>query len=615
MTSVLETRSTGGRPAPAVMVEVAGISKRFGSTQALDKVDMEVEANQVVALLGPNGSGKTTLVRVLTTLLMPDAGRASVAGCDVVRDATRLRSMIGLAGQYATVDELLTGRENLELVGLLYHLPRAEYRRRADEALQRLDLAESGDKPVKSYSGGMRRRLDLGASLMGRPPVLFLDEPTTGLDPRTRNNLWGFIEDLVAEGTTVLLTTQYMEEAERLAKRIVVIDHGRVVAQGTADQLKEQMGGNVLEVRTNDSDELQRAASLIADLGTGPPRVDPELNVVSLPTTGGAACLIEAGRRLVDNQVGVADLGIRRPSLDDVFLALTGHETAVTPAPTGAEHRTESASRITEPGISPRPNASAPLTPSLAIRDGWGITRRNLVRLARTPQLLFMAIVQPSILLLLFRYVLGGAIKIPGVDYVNYIVPGIFIEAVLIGGMTTALSLAEDVKSGMVDRFRSLPMARAAFLAGRTFADICRSVLALGFMVLLGLLVGFRFHNSWVACLAGMALIVVFGYVFTWAYATIGLAVKDPETAQMAAILPFFVLLFASSALVPVSTMPSWLQPFARNQPASVVISCARALLEGGPVFHLLWQAAVWCFAIFVAFFMTSLRLYRRLAT
>jgi ABC-2 type transport system ATP-binding protein len=308
-------------------VEVDGVTKRFGTTLALDDVSFTVEAGGVLALLGPNGAGKTTLIRVLTTLLVPDKGRARIGGLDVQDDATAIRSMIGLAGQFATVDELLTGRENLELVGLLYHLDKSEYQRRAEEALERMTLVEAGDMPVKTYSGGMRRRLDLAASLIGQPPVLFLDEPTTGLDPRTRNDLWDFIEDLVTDGTTVLLTTQYMDEAEHLADSIIVIDTGHVVAQGTADELKDHLGGNVLEIRVSEVTDIERAAALIADLGSVPPRLDLDLRQISLPIMGGAKALIAAGRALDDEGIALDDLGIRRPSLDDVFLALTGHET------------------------------------------------------------------------------------------------------------------------------------------------------------------------------------------------------------------------------------------------------------------------------------------------
>jgi ABC-2 type transport system ATP-binding protein len=309
------------------MIEVDAVAKRFGSTRALDGVDLTVDEGTVIALLGPNGAGKTTLVRILTTLLRPDSGHARVAGYDVVADAAPLRTVIGLAGQYAAVDELLTGRENLELVGLWYHLGKREYRRRAQEVLERFSLTDAGDKLVRTYSGGMRRRLDIGASLIARPPVLFLDEPTTGLDPRTRNDVWRFIEELVAAGTTVALTTQYMEEAERLAQHVVVIDGGRVIADGTTDDLKGRLGGDLLEARVTHVGDLSRAGALLADLAHTAPRIDPHQQRVAVPTTGGTGLLIAAGRRFEDDGITLDDLGIRRPTLDDVFLALTGNAT------------------------------------------------------------------------------------------------------------------------------------------------------------------------------------------------------------------------------------------------------------------------------------------------
>ena len=305
-------------------IEVEAVAKRFGAREALAGVSLALERGKVLALLGPNGAGKTTLVRILTTLLRPDSGQARVAGYDVVADAVRLRTVIGLAGQYAAVDELLTGRENLELVGLWYHLDKHDYRRRAQEVLERFSLTDAGDRLVKTYSGGMRRRLDIGASLIGRPPVLFLDEPTAGLDPRTRNELWQFIEELVAADTTVLLTTQYMEEAERLAHEIVVLDAGSVIAEGNADQLKERLGGDLLEARVSNSADLERAASLLARLAQAPPRIDADQQRVSVPTSGGTTFLVAAGRRFEEEYIPLDDLGIRRPSLDDVFLALTG---------------------------------------------------------------------------------------------------------------------------------------------------------------------------------------------------------------------------------------------------------------------------------------------------
>ncbi len=306
-------------------IEVEGMRKSFGPTVALAGVDLFAEEGKVLALLGPNGAGKTTLVRILTTLLRPDAGRARVAGYDVVTEATPLRSVIGLAGQFAAVDELLTGRENLELVGRLYHLSKAERAARAQMVLERFALTGAADRIVKGYSGGMRRRLDLGASLVGRPSVLILDEPTTGLDPRTRNDVWRYIEDLVEEGTTVLLTTQYLEEADYLAHRVVVVDEGRVIAEGTSDELKDQMGGDVLEVRVADVADLGPAGEAIAAFGDGHAQIDADQLRVSIPTRAGPGGLIEAGRRLTELGIALSDLGIRRPSLDDVFLSLTGH--------------------------------------------------------------------------------------------------------------------------------------------------------------------------------------------------------------------------------------------------------------------------------------------------
>ena len=307
-----------------VMIEARDVAKRFGKTQALAGVSFEVGRGTVLGLLGPNGAGKTTMIRVLTTLLRPDAGQARVAGFDVAADGQRVRSVIGLAGQYAAVDELLTGRENLELVGLWYHLPRREYRRRAQQMLELMSLTGAADHRVATYSGGMRRRLDIGASLIANPPVLFLDEPTTGLDPRTRNDLWQFVRELVNAGTTVLLTTQYMEEAEHLANRIVVIDKGIQIAGGTADELKTQTGGATLEARVAEPRDLDRAAALLTGVAKARPRSDPGGRLVSIPAGEGTGLLLEAGRRLAEAGIALDDLGIRRPTLDEVFLSLTG---------------------------------------------------------------------------------------------------------------------------------------------------------------------------------------------------------------------------------------------------------------------------------------------------
>ncbi|ANS25520.1 Daunorubicin/doxorubicin resistance ATP-binding protein DrrA [Rhodococcus opacus] len=307
-------------------ITAVGLVKKYGKVTALDGVDLAVPSGTVMALLGPNGAGKTTAVRVFTTLLVPDAGRAEVAGLDVVHDARVLRSRIGASGQYAAVDEYLTGFENLEMVGRLYHLGRKRSKARARELLEQFDLIEAGDRPVKGYSGGMRRRLDLAGALVAEPEVLFLDEPTTGLDPRARLALWDVIDNLVARGTTLLLTTQYMEEAERLADQIAVIDHGSVIARGTADELKDRVGGERIELSVREGIELSVVRDELAPLAAGDILVEENVRRVTVPVTGGADALVEALGRLSTRGVKVFDVGLRRPTLDDVFLTLTGHE-------------------------------------------------------------------------------------------------------------------------------------------------------------------------------------------------------------------------------------------------------------------------------------------------
>jgi ABC-2 type transport system ATP-binding protein len=317
----------GDRP----MIVAEGVEKSFGSAVALSGIDVSVDAGTVLALLGRNGAGKTTFVRILATLLAADAGRIEIAGVDVVRDAKTVRWLIGLAGQFAAVDETLSGRENLELVGRLYGLPRSEARARASEVLERLSLADAGGRLVRTYSGGMRRRLDLGASLVGRPLVLIMDEPSTGLDPRSRMELWSLIEDFVEAGTTLLLTTQYLEEADRLADAVTVIERGSVIASGTPDELKQRIGGDVLEVRAARATDVDRLVNLLGELGLGRPTADLRSQSVTLPTTDRVQTLLAAARRIEESGIPVVDLGVRRPSLDDVFLTLTDAPVPTTP--------------------------------------------------------------------------------------------------------------------------------------------------------------------------------------------------------------------------------------------------------------------------------------------
>jgi ABC-2 type transport system ATP-binding protein len=307
------------------IIEAAGLVKHYKDVKALDGLDLAVPEGSILSLLGPNGAGKTTAVSILTTLVRPDAGTATIAGVNVLEDPNEARKLIGLSGQFAAVDENLTGFENLDMVGRLYRLGRATARTRAHQLLERFELDEAADRPVKTYSGGMRRRLDLAGALIGEPLVLFLDEPTTGLDPRSRTGLWAVIRDLVGRGTTLLLTTQYLEEADRLADDIIVIDHGREIAHGTADDLKSLIGGERIELTLSTLDEIHLAQGVLAPFTDGELQVDEESRTLVAPISGGAKVFTRAVGAIDDAGIEVHDVGLRRPTLDDVFLSLTGH--------------------------------------------------------------------------------------------------------------------------------------------------------------------------------------------------------------------------------------------------------------------------------------------------
>ncbi|WP_138901775.1 ATP-binding cassette domain-containing protein [Streptomyces albidochromogenes] len=310
-------------------IHAEGLVKTFGDVKALDGVDLDVPEGTVLGLLGPNGAGKTTAVRVLTTLLQPDSGKAVVAGIDVLKHPNEVRRSIGLSGQFAAVDEYLTGRENLQMVGRLYQMSAKASKARAEELLERFNLAEAADRTAKTYSGGMRRRLDLAAALVVSPPVMFMDEPTTGLDPRNRQQLWEVIRELVSGGTTLLLTTQYLEEADHLAHDICVIDHGRVIARGTSDQLKARTGGERIEVVVHDPEHLTTADEVLRAFGKGASKTELHTRKITVPVAGGAKLLAEVIRELDIRGVEIDDIGLRRPTLDDVFISLTGHAAAV----------------------------------------------------------------------------------------------------------------------------------------------------------------------------------------------------------------------------------------------------------------------------------------------
>ena len=541
--------------------------------------------------------------------------------------ASRMRfgRSIGLTGQYAAVDENLTGRENLEMVGRLLHLGRPTARARADELLATFDLAHAAGRPARTYSGGMRRRLDLAASLVGRPGVLFLDEPTTGLDPASRLGLWDVIASLVADGTTILLTTQYLEEADRLADRIAVIDGGLVIAEGTASQLKDRLGEDVVDLRVADPARTTEALELLRPLAATEPHADVASGRIGLPVHHGAGTLAEVVRRIDGAGLEVAELSLHRPSLDDVFLALTGRRAEIdSPGrrrrgdpgheapplrPAGAEEGRMSAATT---AAVRQPADRVRRSPTWIVTDSITIAWRNMLAVVRNPQLLVVDTITPIMFVLLFAVVFGGAIETPGVSYITFLMPGIFVQTVVFGGTSTAVGLAEDLQKGIIDRFRSLPMAPSAVLIGKTFADLLRNAYTVAIMTVVGFAIGFRFTGSVPEFLLALVLITLFGYSISWLSANIGLRAKSAQAAQGAIFIPVFPLTFLSSAFVPVATMPEWLQPIAEANPVTVVVNAARGLIVGAPNADTILLAGAWIVGLVAVFAPLAIWSYRR---
>jgi ABC transporter DrrB family efflux protein len=608
---------------PAVRVE--GVTKRFGSTLALAGVDLVVPEGTVFGLLGPNGAGKTTLVRVLATLLTPDAGRAEVFGREVTSEPQAVRELLGLTGQFAAVDEILSGRENLIMFGRLFDLPTPEARQRADELLERFDLADAADRPARSYSGGMRRRLDLASSLLTRPQMLFLDEPTTGLDPRSRNEIWAVVRELVREGTTLLLTTQYLEEADELADRIAVIDHGRVIAEGTGAELKEQIGGQLLEVELVSAGVRDEAEAVLRGVGCGEPEPEERPDRFTVPAPRDGLELIEdAAGALREAGIAVSYLGLRGPTLDDVFLQLTGappSEDGDQPQARDSLEPEPAPAAVTAPARPKRPLLRLHLPTAAELRSGWTdtvvVTGRNLRHFIRQPQLLIFSTIQPVMFVLLFTYVFGGAVKgaLPhGVKYIDFLLPGIFVQSVAFRATQTAIGLAEDLERGVIDRFRSMPMTRSAVLIGRTTADLVRNVLIIGLMTVVGYLIGFRFHAGVLNALACIGVVSAFGFALSWIFAFVALTVRGAEAAQSAGFVVIFPLVFASSVFVPVASFPDWLQAFAKASPVTLTANAARTYALDGGVPGSLAGAAAWIIGLLAIFIPLCVWRYRRMS-
>ncbi len=656
-----------------VAVSVDGLGKSFGRTVAVQDVSFQARRGAVLGVLGPNGAGKTTTVRMLATLTVPDWGRATIDGFDVVRDATEVRRVISLTGQYASVDQHLTGRENLRLVLRLHHIAPAAARRRADELLGQFELEHAADRTVRTYSGGMRRRLDLAASVANRPSVLFLDEPTTGLDPTSRVRMWGAVRDLVGEGTTVILTTQYLEEADQLCDDLVVVDHGTVVARGTPDELKSAVGGDAIEIVVARTQAVRRAVAVVERSTKVSASVDEATGRIVVPVGDDAAPLLAVlVRGLADAGVALSGIGLRRPSLDEVFMAITGHhagdgtgdspgEAAVEDGAGGRSARVAGgrsasvasggsaslpvqarsmvvagsrglaaagpgplvAMALADAGLAAgvagagrgRPGGVRSVTDAAhrLVTDWTMVAWRNTVRFVRQPLAVVSMVLQPVMFVAMFRYVFGGALAlaVPGGHFVSFLLPGIVAQTMAFAAMSTAIGLAEDIGSGMVDRLRSLPVVRSAVLVGRLLTDFLQSVVVVGVIVGVGVAVGFRFVNGLGPALGMVAVALGFGLVSSSATAYLGIRTRSPELAMTIGLTLLFPVCFVSGAFVPLATLPGWLQPVARANPVTVVVEAMRALALGGPVGLRTVEAVAWMVAIAAFFVPLAIRAYR----
>ncbi len=556
-------------------VQLESLTKTFGQTRALDDVDLRIATGTIYGLLGPNGAGKTTLVRILATLVRPDAGTAVVAGHDLLSDADGVRRSIGLTGQYAAVDDVLTGEENLLMMARLRKLSASAARRRTAELLEEFDLVDAAGRRAGTYSGGMKRRLDLAVSMIERPALLFLDEPTTGLDPRSREQVWATVSQLRAEGVTILLTTQYLEEADRLADLVGVLDGGRIVAEGTPEQLKSTVGAEQVRLELTDRAAYDAARSVFPAAAA-----DPTLLTVGIATDGSATSLAAAP----------GDRPAPPPR----------HPSGRHPAPV-ARRRLPVPHRPPRRGLNRSTQMSLTLH-SLADRlsdtalDTRVMVTRSVRRSLRDPEAFFTALMLPVILMLLFVYVFGGAMR-TGTSYVDYVVPGLIVLCAGFGAGTTATAVAQDMTNGIVDRFRSMPVSPSSLLTGHVVASLLRNLLATFLVVLVGLAVGWRPTGSPLTGWAPSRVIVLFILALSWLAAAVGLLAGSPEAANSMTIVLMF-LPYVSTAFVPADTMPSWLQGFAEHQPMTPVIETLRGLWMGTPLDHQPLWAVVWCVGI-----------------
>ena len=558
-------------------IETTGLMKSFGKNTVLKGIDLKVKKGNIHAILGPNGSGKTTLIKIFSTLLKADDGIIRVAGHDVSDQPDKVRESISLTGQNASVDEELTGYENLYLFARLLRFSVSEARQRANELLAAFLLNEAGTRLVKNYSGGMRRKLDIAASIVRITDLLFLDEPTTGLDPRSRNALWELIRGIARQGTTILLTTQYLEEAEQLADKISVLDEGRIISEGTSDELKKSVGNNMLHVHLNGVDN-QHLESVLYRMNIKPVHFEENNRKISFRVLGHKEA-IGILDNLQSNEVEITAFNLARPDLNEVFLSLTGDlkDTEGEGLPDenrkGSQKDTFSVSRLLE-------NAS-PVKSTRFLSNKFMFGWRNLIKIKHIPEQFMDVLITPVMFTFMFTYLFGGALAGSTKAYLQFFIPGILVQTLTFNTVYAGININNDISKGIFDRFRSMPIWLPAPLSGIFVGDFFRHLISASVVISLGYLLGFRVEAGLPAFILSFLIIIFFAMSISWIFIIMGLILRSNSAVMSFGWLILMPLVFMSNIFTDPSTMPGWLQTFIRYNPLAWQVDVVRGLLSG----------------------------------
>lgn len=556
-------------------IEASGIRKSFGKKVVLEGIDLRIQKGSIHAILGPNGSGKTTLIKIMSTLLKADAGSITISTHSVSEEPGKVRECISLTGQNASMDEELTGYENLYLIARLLDFPSREARQRANELLQAFDLKDAGGRLVKDFSGGMRRRLDIAASIVKITDVLFLDEPTTGLDPRSRNALWTIIRNLAKKGTTILLTTQYLDEAEQLADKITVIDHGRVISEGTSNELKASVGNNLLHVHLDGIspahlDNVLKKVEAIAGSFVN------EQKKLSFQVSGQkqAVSILD---QLEKNQIPVSSFNLSRPDLNEVFLSLTGKPQKEN---TGGEGDPES--EEAEPlniSVSQVLEHSMPNHQSGFLGNKFMFGWRNLIKIKHIPEQFVDALITPVMFTFMFTFIFGGALAGSTKAYLQFFIPGILVQTLTFNSMYAGININNDISKGIFDRFRSMPIWLPAPLSGIFIGDFFRHLVSGSLVFLFGFILGFRTEAGIGAITGSFAIMILFAMSISFFFIIMGLVMRSSSAVMSFGWIILMPLVFMSNIFAEPSTMPGWLQSFISYNPLAWQVDAVRGLL------------------------------------